>query len=103
MIYAYEDTNPQYHGLLKVGYTTRDVETRVAEQYPTVRPGVPPYRIVVRKTAIRNDGSPFDDHEVHRKLKEKGFENPDGEWFLCTVADVEKAILSVKRSKPETH
>jgi len=24
-IYAYEDTNPQYTGLLKVGYTTIDV------------------------------------------------------------------------------
>lgn len=28
-IYAYEDTNPQYKGLLKVGYTTVDVQTRV--------------------------------------------------------------------------
>jgi len=23
IIYAYEDTNPQYEGLVKVGYTTR--------------------------------------------------------------------------------
>ena len=34
MIYAYEDTNPQYRGLLKVGYTTVDVDRRVAQQYP---------------------------------------------------------------------
>ena len=33
MIYAYEDTNPQYNGLLKVGYTTINVEKRVAQQY----------------------------------------------------------------------
>ncbi|MDR0571330.1 MAG: hypothetical protein LBG48_00595 [Rickettsiales bacterium] len=26
MIYAYEDTNPELAGLLKVGYTTVDVE-----------------------------------------------------------------------------
>ena len=39
MIYAYEDTNPQYKGLLKVGYTTVDVDRRVAQQYPTKRPG----------------------------------------------------------------
>ena len=32
MIYAYEDTNPQYRGLLKVGYTTVDVDRRVAQQ-----------------------------------------------------------------------
>lgn len=25
-IYAYEDTNPQYKGLLKIGYTTGDVK-----------------------------------------------------------------------------
>lgn len=34
MIYAYEDTNPQYKGLLKIGYTTIDVKDRVAQQYP---------------------------------------------------------------------
>ena len=33
-VYAYEDTNPQYAGLLKVGYTTVDVQSRVAQQYP---------------------------------------------------------------------
>ena len=30
-IYAYEDTNPQYAGLLKVGYTTLDAQSRVAQ------------------------------------------------------------------------
>ena len=30
MIYAYEDTNPQYANMLKVGYTTVDVQSRVA-------------------------------------------------------------------------
>jgi hypothetical protein len=29
-IYAYEDTNPQYAGLLKIGYTTTDAQSRVA-------------------------------------------------------------------------
>jgi hypothetical protein len=47
MIYAYEDTNPKYNGLLKVGYTTIGVENRVAAQYSTKRPkGMEPYRIV---------------------------------------------------------
>ena len=45
-IYAYEDTNPQYKGLLKIGYTTVDVQTRVAQQYPTRRPGKLPYKII---------------------------------------------------------
>jgi hypothetical protein len=30
-IYAYEDTNPQYNGLLKIGYTTVDAQSRVAQ------------------------------------------------------------------------
>ena len=36
MIYAYADTNPQYAGLLKVGYTAIDVDKRVAQQYRSV-------------------------------------------------------------------
>ena len=32
-IYAYEDTNPQYEGLLKVGFTRRTSDIRVKEQY----------------------------------------------------------------------
>jgi len=55
-IYAYEDTNPQYAGLLKVGYTTVEVRSRVAQQYPTKKPGnKPPYRIVLEEPAMRND------------------------------------------------
>jgi hypothetical protein len=37
MIYAYEDTNPDYKGLLKVGFTAIDVKKRVTDQYPTKR------------------------------------------------------------------
>ncbi|WP_233838733.1 GIY-YIG nuclease family protein [Thermosynechococcus sichuanensis] len=69
-IYAYADTNPQYAGLLKVGYTTKSVQERVAQQYPTVRPGPLPYRIVLEEDAIRNDGTTFTDRDVHRMLRE---------------------------------
>ena len=48
-IYAYRDTNPQYEGLLRIGQTTRTVETRVREQYPSARPGNPPYEIVLKR------------------------------------------------------
>ena len=95
-IYAYEDTNPQYAGLLKVGYTTGDVKSRVAQQYPTLRPGESPYRIVLEETAMRNDGSSFMDHEVHRALKARGIKNPKGEWFRCTVDQVKAAIIAVR-------
>ena len=70
-IYAYEDSNPQYKGLLKIGFTTRSVEQRVREQYPTIRPGKSPYKIIFDESAMRNDGTIFYDHDVFKYLKKK--------------------------------
>ena len=53
-IYAYQDINPLYEGMLKVGYTSVDVEKRVADQYPTLKPGEKPYSIVFSEPAVRN-------------------------------------------------
>ncbi|MEG1563035.1 MAG: GIY-YIG nuclease family protein [Bacteroides sp.] len=99
MIYAYEDTNPQYKGLLKVGFTSVDVQKRVAQQYPTARPGILPYRIVFEESAMRPDGSSFTDHEVHRYLRKKRILNPNGEWFSCTVDEVRAAVWALKKGK----
>lgn len=97
MIYAYADTNPQYAGLLKVGYTAIDVDKRVAQQYPTKRPdGRVPYRIVYRASAMYPDGSSFTDHDVHRALKRRKIPAVGGEWFRCTADDVAAAVLSVR-------
>ena len=95
-IYAYEDTNPQYVGLLKVGYTTSSAAERVAAQYPTKKPGPLPYRIVLEETAMRSDGACISDHDVHRYLRKQGIANPDGEWFRCPVSKVQAAILAVR-------
>ncbi len=93
-IYAYEDIH--YAGLLKVGYTTRSAEERVAEQYPIQFPGKLPYRIVLEEEAIRNDGSVFTDREVHRMLRRNGIKQESGEWFRCTVEQVRAAINAVR-------
>jgi len=98
-IYAYMDSNPQYDGLLKVGFTTIDVEARVSHQYPVLRPGEKPYKILLSELAIRNDGTSFTDHDVHKYLKRKGIENPKGEWFKCSVDDVKNAIIGIKERK----
>ncbi len=96
-IYAYEDDNPRYAGLLKVGFTSRKVEERVAEQYPAKRPdGKQPYKIIFQESAMYADGGAFDDHAVHRKLRRNGIQNPDGEWFRCGVEDVRAAWLAVR-------
>ena len=96
-IYAYEDTNPQYIGLLKVGFTTIDAKIRVAQQYPIIKPGELPYRIVFEESAMRNDGSSFTDHDIHRHLKKRGISNKAGEWFECTIKDVKAAVLALKQ------
>ena len=95
-IYAYRDTNPELDGYLKIGYTTRDVEERVAEQYPTKSPdGVVRYEIVLEEPAMRSDGRSFTDHDVHRALERMGFCR-ESEWVRCTIADVRRAILAVR-------
>jgi len=98
-IYAYEDTHPQYAGMLKVGYTTKDARERVAEQYPIKKPGEPPYRIVLEELAMRSDGTVFTDHEVHNILRITRIENPEGEWFCCTAEQVKAAINAVREAK----
>jgi len=97
MIYAYSDSNPLYKGLLKVGYTEKDVEKRVAQQYPTKRPdGLVPYQIVLAESAMRNDGTCFTDHEIHQLLRKKRVNNVGGEWFHCTAEEVKAAIVAIK-------
>ena len=94
-IYAYSD--PRYAGQLKVGYTTQNVQKRVAEQYPVLTPGSGlPYRIEYTESSVMEDGSAFTDKAVHRWLRKHGYVNTNGEWFVCTVNDVRAAILAIK-------
>lgn len=98
-IYAYELVGVSSHeGYLKVGYTDRNVETRIREQLHTS--GVP-YKIVMKESAMLPDGSCFTDRDVHALLRRKGFlqlnEGTDkNEWFRCSVKDVLSAILTLR-------
>lgn len=93
-IYAYELTDVASHkGLLKVGYTSRNSQDRIAEQLKTSRID---YRIVFEESAMRNDGSAFTDHDVHRYFKKVGIKHKAGEWFECTIKDVKAAIVAIK-------
>ncbi len=96
-IYAYRDKNPEHAGLLKVGFTQRDVERRVAQQFPVIQPGGgKPYEIVFSESAMRSDGTSFMDHDVHKRLRQNGFSNVGGEWFRCGADDVRNAWLEVR-------
>jgi hypothetical protein len=93
-IYAYELVGVSTHkGLIKIGFTSRDAFSRVSEQLKTS--GLK-YTIVFEESAMRNDGSSFTDHDIHRLLRKQGFANPDGEWFKCTLNDLQQAIREVK-------
>jgi L-rhamnose mutarotase len=93
-IYAYEIHDEAHKGMLKVGQTTRDVKTRVAEQLKTA--GITNYTIRIDEPAERLDGSLFRDYEVRKVLQQKGHENPMLEWMRCTVDDVKNAIKELR-------
>ena len=94
IIYAYSDT--RYPGALKVGFTTRDVQARMHEHYPTVVPGQS-WKVELVRPAMRNDGTTFDDHAVHEVLRNSNIRQLKGEWYQCKPVQVERAILAVKR------
>ena len=93
-IYAYKLIDVKNkENLLKVGYTDRDAKTRVKEQIGATHLK---FELVLETEAIKEDGSTFSDHDVHRFLKTKGFENIEGEWFKCSLNDIKSAILQIK-------
>lgn len=82
--------------LLKVGYTDREAITRVKEQIGATHLK---FEIVLEVEAIKDDGNTFSDHDLHKLLRKKGFENIEGEWFKCSLKELESAILEIKTGK----
>lgn len=96
IIYAYSDT--RYQGMLKVGFTTRSIDVRMKEHYPTLVPNQS-WKVELIRTAMRNNGSVFSDKAVHRVLRNTHIPNPEGEWFVCDVRQVEQAIEAVRNNE----
>jgi hypothetical protein len=93
-IYAYELPGIESHkGMLKIGYTERDARSRVAEQ---LRTSAVKYKIVLEESAMRNDGTAFSDHDVHKYLRLIGKKNTEGEWFACTLTELKAALVAIK-------
>ena len=92
-------------GLLKVGYTDRDVNVRVKEAINGLKmpeKARQKYKVVLVAAAIADDGRVFDDYEVHRKFKAKGIERQRGEFFECTVAELEAVLEEIKTGEKTT-
>ena len=96
-IYAYELPNDiSRKGQLKVGDTNRSAQERIKEQIGAARSK---FNIVLEESAMRKDGSSFRDYEIHKYLRNKGIKNTDGEWFRCSVKDVQAAIIAIKEGE----
>lgn len=93
-IYGYKiKTEPN---LIKIGYTKRDTEERILEQFPVKGPrNEKPFEIVFDKPAVRGDGSFFTDKDIHEILKRNGYLNTNGEWFECNISDLENAYKAI--------
>lgn len=100
-IYAYTENSKECKGLLKIGYTTKAAYERILEQYPIKKPGERKWNLVFDEIAIKEDGTFFDDHTVHKFLKERGVKNPIGEWFECDLETLKSVIKQIKNDSFE--
>ena len=98
-IYAYQLLGVASHeSYIKVGYTDRDVDTRIREQLHT---SAVQYKVLFRATAMRPDGSCFTDHDIHAVLKRKHIRQLNAgadknEWFCCDLNTVKAAYIAVR-------
>jgi len=99
-IYAYSIEDDAHAGMLKIGQTTQDVKTRVAQQLKTA--AIKNYTIHLDASAERDNGSVFTDHQVRARLKAKGFVDTELEWVKCTVADVATATTELRTGQAHT-
>lgn len=101
-IYGYILPGLQDHdGYIKIGYTDRDVVTRIKEQ---LHAAAVDFKVLFKESAMRPDGTCFTDKDVHRLLRHKGFlqlnEGEDrNEWYKCTLTD---ALTAVEELRTET-
>ena len=98
-IYAYRLKAEGYEGLLKVGYTEREVEIRIREQVAAIKMPHAIYEVVLRESAMRRDGSSFGDHAVFRQLRRQGVRRLAGEWVRCGVEVVRAAIVAARNRR----
>ena len=106
-IYGY--TEAQYPGLIKVGYTDKkNVEERIWDQFPTLKPGDKPFTVVFSGSAMRADGTIMMDSKVREMIETipgcRVVNNKAGkrtEWCRCTTKDIEKALKALKERRTE--
>jgi hypothetical protein len=87
-------------GLLKIGETDRNADLRIREQVEPVKmPKAVDYEILLVESAVTVDGRVFRDKTVHKALERAGVSRRNGEWFECTVQEVEAVLDSIKHDE----
>lgn len=99
-IYGYVLPDVKTHeGYIKIGYTDReDVNERIREQLHTAAVN---YKILFTESAMRSDGTCFTDHDVHRLLVKRGYQQLNygedkNEWYKCTKGQAISAIKQIR-------
>lgn len=93
-------TSSEGHGRFKVGYTGRkDPRVRIKEQTGTLYPGGDGIVIHIDEEAVRDDGTTFDDHDVHRVLDSAGIQR-QSEVVDATLDEIRAAIAAVRTNRP---
>lgn len=85
-------------GLLKIGYTDRNIDQRINEQINAIKlPVETSYSLLYSGAAITEEGLFFKDHDVHASLVRAGITRDAGEWFECTIEEVIAGINALQR------
>jgi hypothetical protein len=83
-------------GVLKVGYSQENHPfKRVWDQVKTVFPNKADVRLLDYFEAVRADGTPFTDRDVHSVLRDAGIRQ-EGEWFDAELDEVRAAVVAVR-------
>ena len=98
-IYAFRDKNHPEWGY-KVGYTDRKAEVRVKEAQGVIKPSENSIILEYETSAMREDGSVFTDHDVHRMLMSIHCPCLGGEWYNCSIEQLDRAVCAVRNRLP---
>ena len=99
-IYGYTEPSDSYKGLIKIGYTERDVLERMREHYPTAGPdGIERFKVLFEESSMRDDGTYFKDFEIHKILEQADIKRTGkkNEWFRCSIGDLKAAVIAAKK------
>ena len=101
-IYIYETPKSKEDGYVKIGETSRDVETRIKEQFQTAaiyNEEETEFTILHQREAKKENGCEYTDKDFHKFLLSKGVSKPNKnkEWFEITIEQAISALNAFEK------